>query len=493
MFYLNRIIFLFSLSCIVFLFTGCSDSYSDKNDSGPSNGDYGYSNPYSTESEANEDDPANYFYFSYDDSASTAAVELAKFYIYNGELIPESLSRPWEFLNYETFTPESTEEIGIFEYSMGLWERPSIDNDNINEYRLGVYFASPVITRAERKNAVITFIIDISGSMDSWVLESESVLSRLELVKYALGNLKESLKEGDIINIVTFSDDAKTVLSAAPYSSYDSKILPEIRNLNTEGSTNLNAGIELGYEEAIKSYDKNKMNRVVLLTDAYANTGEIDPENISQHTELNNMEGIYFSGIGVGMDYNESFLDILTEAGKGAYFTMYTKTDADRAFNERFISLLSVAARDVKFKLEFPEEMTHISTASEESSQDESEVSSTNFSYNTKQYFYEVFNADSEVDSSSTFTLTVTYKDPESLETNTETITKKMSEILGDDENCIRDAEMIYTLNKMIDKTTTYDHFQNIIQKYYTEYTSDIFEEYNELIEKMNESINTGE
>ena len=45
----------------------------------------------------------NFFYFSYDDSASTSGVELVKYYLKNGQKPDSSWGRSYEFLNYEEF------------------------------------------------------------------------------------------------------------------------------------------------------------------------------------------------------------------------------------------------------------------------------------------------------------------------------------------------------------------------------------------------------
>jgi len=75
----------------------------------------------------NSADPAvveaqNFFYFSYDDSASTAGVEQTKFALErsNPTLPNPSWVRPWEFLNYETFTPQKLTNLGTFQVAMWI-------------------------------------------------------------------------------------------------------------------------------------------------------------------------------------------------------------------------------------------------------------------------------------------------------------------------------------------------------------------------------------
>lgn len=437
----------------------------------------------------NSDDLSNYFYFSYDDSASTVAVELLKYDLDNDYLPPSSLSRPWEFLNYENFSSDSNtfEDLGMFNVSMGLTKRDSLDNTDCTEYQLGVFVESPTITKQSRKNVVLTLIIDISGSMDAYVEKVEEVTtSRLDLVKYALAQLEHSLKSGDILNLVTFESSAKIVLQSVQFDEMSSIFMPTVNNLRTGGSTNLDDGIKKGYTVAQQTFDSSKMNRVIILTDAYANQGEVDSSIISQHTKINNQEGIYFSGVGISADFNEAFLNELTEAGRGAYYTLVTKRDARRDFNERLIGLLSVAAKDVRFRLDYPGDFTHIITASEESSTNKEEVQPTNFSYNTNQYFYEVFDTSTDInENTATIKLTIYYSDPETHEEKTEIITKSISALSGHQHNNIKNAEVIYLTTQLLAKKIEYSKINAILSAYYSTYSSPLFDEYKGYLNKI--------
>ncbi len=493
------------LFLLIFAIGGCGSSEKELggsqegspnavNNSGPTSGSNNYNGAPSDDGtalneevgpEQEETSNSNYFYFSYDDSASTASVDLVKYQLHNGIQPDSSLSRPWEFLNFETFSPDCPASTGLFTVSMGLWNRQSHSKENATEYRLGVYVAAPEIAKEDRDNAVLTIIVDVSGSMDANILQvEESSISRLDLVKYGLLFLKDSLKEGDIVNLVTFSTTASVILQNASFTDMDNSIIPAINNLETLSSTNLNEGIEKGYAAALATYDPDKMNRVLILTDAWANTGEVDPKIISQHTRINEKEGIYFSGLGISADFNESFLNELTDAGKGAYFSLITKNDARRAFSDRFSALLSIAAKHVIFKLINPEGMEHIHTASEESSENIEEILPTNFSYNTNQYFYEAFSADSDIDfNDSSFTIEIIYQDPASGEEKIEKMTKTCSEILSFEENNIRDAEIIFLLNELIAGRVTKEEIDSIIDTFYLDYSSGLFNEYDALIE----------
>jgi len=436
---------------------------------------------------------AKYFYFSYDDSASTVGLELTKNALNNNSLPNPSYARVYEFLNGENFEHTDLESTGLFGVSMGLWEHQNIKNTNNKIYELGTHITAPYISRETRKNIVLTLIIDVSGSMGDYSAPNNFEISRiykLELVKYALKLLVNNLKTGDIINVVTFSTYASTKLENYAFNPVNFNpdtdlYIQTINNLFNTGSTNLNEGIDLGYSLASKYYDSQKSNRVLMLTDAYANTGEIDSTKISNRTRVNNTEGIYFSGIGVGQDFNEAFLDKLTEEGKGVYASLVSPTDATRIALERFIPLVNVAARDVQFRIDYPVALDHIQSAAEQVSQVQSQVLPTNFSYNTSQFFLEKFDKIQEADlNNQTFKITISYKNMETGQQVTEIYEKKCSEIFNKQLSNIKDAHTIELLAKLIKGEITAEQSQQDISTNLAGHQSRLFTEYSTFINR---------
>jgi len=432
------------------------------------------------------------FYFSYDDSASTASVELVKYYLKNGLQPDRAWGRPFEFLNFEKFDRSSQQDIGLFNVAMGIWTHPDLSNATTTLYELGVHVSAPQITKEERPNLVLTLLIDVSGSMEDpyipFTLDKESAIrTRLDVVKYGLSQLCNfSLKEGDIINIVQFSSDSTAsdvLLEGWNYSNADNKCLGVGSSLRTIGSTNLNAGIERAYLVANRTFKADHTNRVVILTDAYANTGEVDPAKVSQPTRINNQEGIYFSGLGIGSGFNEAFLNQLTDAGKGAYFAAITPLDIEKAFLGRFIALLNVAAKDTLFRLDFPKNLTHITTAAEQISTDPNKVQSTNFSYNTSQFFLEGFKLGETAISDETIKLTIQYKDKDGVGM-TETIEAQILDLIQK-EGQIKDAFIITFLADLVSKKQTCATFDTAKTTILKGYTSPIAEVYYDLIAKF--------
>lgn len=397
----------------------------------------------------------DFFYFSYDDSASTAAVELVKTELNRGQIPNASLARPWEFLNQIHFPYADQEETGLFRVSMGIDKIEDPENPFLDSYDLGVHVTAPALCRQARPPMVLTLVIDISGSMEEFtnsVYEwGATGTKKMDLVRSGLNRLKQELVPGDVVNLVTFSDTATTKAENLILPEAASAFNDQIQALRTEGGTNLNAGLQEAYRVARKYYQPDKTNRVLMLTDAYANQGEIDPLLISRQTQINDKAGIYFSGLGFGADFNEGFLNQLTEVGKGAYYAIVNETDAQRAFGERFLALTHAAARNVRFKLDYPAWLSHGESAAEEVSIVAEGVQPTHFSFNTSQFFLERFRANKNPNKANdTLRLEISYTLPSTGEKRTEVYEKPLSALLGKEQASIQNARLVTALTGLI-------------------------------------------
>lgn len=438
-------------------------------------------------------DVQNFFYFSYDDSASTAGVEQTKFALGRANPVSPNPSwvRPWEFLNYETFTTQNLKDLGTFQVAMGIWQHTVADTQQDqtgahSAYDLGIQVKTPEVTKAQRQNLVLTLLLDTSGSMGSASVqldESGQSPDLLSVAKAGLRALPAQLKAGDVVNLVTFSDAATIRLEAWTYDGDASRWLDAVESLKTESGTNLNRGLETAYVLAKKYYDADKTNRVMMLTDAYANQGQVSAEVIAENTRLNNAEGIYFSGLGFGYDFNEGFLNTLTEAGKGSYTSVISLSDAERAFGERFIALTQIAARDVRFRLDYPASLQRTVSAAEQSSQVASEVDPIHFAANSSQYFLERFKASGEGNVSGDMTLTIAYTDPVSGQSREEQLKVSVAELLNQELSSIKDARMVTLLTQLIQGKVSAQAAREEMQNLLNTHSSALASEYQKYIE----------
>jgi len=214
-----------------------------------------------------------------------------------------------------------------------------------DEVLLRVGLQAREVRDGSRQPASLTFVIDTSGSM-----EREG---RLELVKDALRLLVDGLDGRDTIAIVTFGDDGRVLLQPTPASETNA-ILGVIEQLRPGGSTNLEAGLRLGYDLARESLTENGIDRVVLASDGVANVGLTDPGSILGAIERDAQAGIELVSVGVGMgNYNDTLLEQLADKGDGFYAYVNVLDEARRLFEEDLTGTLQTVALDAKAQVEF--------------------------------------------------------------------------------------------------------------------------------------------
>jgi Ca-activated chloride channel family protein len=198
----------------------------------------------------------------------------------------------------------------------------------------------------KRPNAALTFVIDTSGSM-----EREG---RLELVKDSLRKLVDALGQGDTIAVVTFGDDARVILDPTP-ATEKRTILGAIDRLQPGGSTNLAAGLKLGYSLARETrLGEDGIDRVILASDGVANVGLTDADGILRQIRDDAAAGIELVSVGVGMgNYNDALLEQLADQGDGFYAYVNDLDEARRLFREDLVSTLQTVALDAKVQVRF--------------------------------------------------------------------------------------------------------------------------------------------
>jgi Ca-activated chloride channel homolog len=200
------------------------------------------------------------------------------------------------------------------------------------------------IAATERPAANLVFVIDVSGSMGSQ--------GRLQLVKDALGLLVLELQASDSVAIVAYGNSARVVLPPTPGSDH-ATIIRAVEELHTEGSTNVEAGLRLGYELIERQALGAGINRVVLCSDGVATTGATTADAILRRVGEEAARGITLTTIGVGMgDYNDTLMEQLANKGNGNYAYVDDRAEARRVFVDHLTGTLQVIAKDVKLQVE---------------------------------------------------------------------------------------------------------------------------------------------
>ncbi len=271
----------------------------------------------------------------------TASYTVVRRYLNDGNMPPADAVRVEEFVNYFDQDYANPPDVAFGLYADGA---PSpFTRDGTHILRIGIQGYD--VPDNERKPASLTFVIDVSGSM--------AQENRLELVKRSLELLVERLRPSDSVAIVVYGSEARVVLN--PTSGEDmGAILNAIYSLQTEGATNAEAGLRLGYEIANRAYRPYGINRVILCSDGVANVGVTNPDSLSQSIRGYADAGITLTTMGFGLgDYNDKLMEGLADDGDGNYAYIDDLGEARRLFIDNLTSTLQVIALNAKVQVDF--------------------------------------------------------------------------------------------------------------------------------------------
>jgi Ca-activated chloride channel family protein len=268
----------------------------------------------------------------------TASYTIARSYLQRGALPPADAVRAEEFINY--FDPGYPAPDGTF----GIYidgARSRFGEENKHLLRVGIRARDR--SYRDRRDAVLTFVVDVSGSMD--------IDSRIGLAQRSLERLVDGLGPDDKVGIVAYNERSWTVIEP---TSDKVAIRRAIGSLRAGGSTNADAGLRLGYEMASRAFAEGRTNRVVLISDGVANTGATDPTTILDRARRYANDHITLTTIGVGMgNFNDVLLEQLADRGDGSYFYIDDDDEAKSLFGQSLTGVLEAVAADVKVQVEF--------------------------------------------------------------------------------------------------------------------------------------------
>ena len=183
----------------------------------------------------------------------------------------------------------------------------------------------------------VAIVLDKSGSMSG---------KKIQHAKEAAIQAIDRLGAEDIVSVIAY-DHTVTILVPATKVSDKATIKQRIRQIQANGNTALFAGVSKGAAEIRKFHDKNRVNRVILLSDGKANSGPSSPKALGDLGASLIKEGISVTTLGLGEGYNEDLMDQLARRSDGNHTFIENPTQLARIFNAEFGDILSVVAQEV--------------------------------------------------------------------------------------------------------------------------------------------------
>lgn len=247
----------------------------------------------------------------------------------------EVLSNPKRRAQYDATLPMEEKPVLPYDYRF-LYSRPSLVRlDEPQMLYVIVELQAPADTRHSPSPPLnVALVIDRSTSMKG---------EKMDVVKATAIQVLRSLRPQDILSVVAFSDRAEVIIPASFHQEH-SRLEASIQMIQPSGATEIFQGLEAGVKEVMRSIDSKRINHIILLTDGHTYGDEQQclafASNLAE-------KGIGVSSMGIGKEWNDIFLDVLsTRTGANSAYIAEPR-DIKHILLEKFNALAQTFAEDV--------------------------------------------------------------------------------------------------------------------------------------------------
>ncbi|MEQ9411614.1 MAG: VWA domain-containing protein [Fuerstiella sp.] len=197
----------------------------------------------------------------------------------------------------------------------------------------------------KRPGVNLAIVLDKSGSMQG---------EKIARAREAAIDAVRLLNDDDIVSIVTY-DSTVNVLVPSTKLTDRQTVIAAIKQIRAGGNTALFAGVSKGAAEVRKFLEKQRVNRVILLSDGLANVGPSSPGELGNLGKSLLKENISVSTLGLGLGYNEDLMVQLATSSGGNHLFIEDASELADIFRSEFDDVLSVVAQEVDVKITIPE------------------------------------------------------------------------------------------------------------------------------------------
>jgi Ca-activated chloride channel family protein len=188
----------------------------------------------------------------------------------------------------------------------------------------------------------ICMAVDISVSMQGALLETIKSTS-IEIVR--------QMRPQDYFSMIAFNDRAEVVIPAMPISNRG-HVETSIRMLRASGGTEIYRGLEAAYNEIQRNRSPKTVSHIILITDGRTYGDEAECLRLAEQAGL---QQIGISGLGIGSQWNDIFLDRLASKSGGSTMFVSHPRDVDAFLREKVNHLGMSYANQMRFDFELAE------------------------------------------------------------------------------------------------------------------------------------------
>jgi Ca-activated chloride channel homolog len=201
-------------------------------------------------------------------------------------------------------------------------------------------FKMPSATRRVPVN--VALVLDKSGSMNGRKI-AEARDAAIQAVR--------RLDANDIVSVIVYDSTVEVLVPSTKLTDKE-EVCRKIAGVQPGGRTALFAGVSKAAAEIRKFIDRDRVNRIILLSDGLANIGPSAPSELGSLGGSLRKEGISVTTMGLGLDYNEDLMVNLASHSGGNHIFIEDATLIAEFFRKEFNTVLSVVAQEVAITID---------------------------------------------------------------------------------------------------------------------------------------------
>ncbi|MGZ9223940.1 MAG: DnaJ domain-containing protein [Anaerolineales bacterium] len=257
----------------------------------------------------------------------------------------EVLSNPKRRSQYDASLPPEEKRKLPYDHRI-LYSRPNLVR--LDEAQM-LYFILVLEAPAEAREAPspplnVCLVLDRSTSMQG---------EKMDMVKGTAIQVLRNLRPQDLLSVVTFSDRAEVIVPASYYPE-KARLEAKLQMIQPSGGTEIYQGLEAGAKEVMRSVDGKRINHIILLTDGH--TYGDDQQCLALASKLAE-RGVGISGMGIGKEWNDVFLDVLSTRTGGSSAYIAHPQDIKSLLLAKFNALAKTYAEDITLDTKFIEDV----------------------------------------------------------------------------------------------------------------------------------------
>ncbi len=255
----------------------------------------------------------------------------------------EVLSNPAKRASYDASLPPERTTASLVKQKI-LYSRKSLIGISEPQLIYVLFEYSPNIESGKPISPPLNvcLILDRSTSMKG---------QNMDMVKNTAIQLLRRMRSQDTFSLVAFSDRAEVIIPAT-HNIELGKLEARIQMLQPSGGTEIYPALEAGYNEISRSLSLKQVNHMILITDGRTYGDEDKCYSLADNATR---QGVGISGLGIGHEWNDSFLDSLASRTGGSSMYVASPSDIQRTLMDKFNRLGRAYVEETRLEFEIKE------------------------------------------------------------------------------------------------------------------------------------------